>query len=183
MHKSLLVTAGVIGLAFLMTTAVWSADQHDSAVDLGRSATDEEIRAWDIDVAPDGQGLPPGHGTVAQGAQIYAMRCAGCHGPTGREGPQNVLVGGHKSLQTVKPLKTIGSYWPYATTVYDYLRRAMPANAPQSLMPDELYALVAWLLYQNGIIAENVELDHDSLPRVEMPNRNGFRLDPRPDVR
>jgi hypothetical protein len=94
----------------------------------------------------------------------------------------DVLVGGHGSLRTSKPLKTIGSYWPYATTLYDYLRRAMPFNAPQSLTPDEVYALTAWLLHQNGIVAEDVILDAHSLPRIEMPNHNGFIPDPRPDV-
>jgi hypothetical protein len=94
----------------------------------------------------------------------------------------DVLVGGHGSLRTSKPLKTIGSYWPYATTLYDYLRRAMPFNAPQSLTPDEVYALTAWLLHQNGIVVEDVILDARVLPRIEMPNHNGFIPDPRPDV-
>ncbi len=93
-----------------------------------------------------------------------------------------MLVGGQGSLRTSKPLKTIGSYWPYATTLYDYLRRAMPFNAPQSLTPDEIYALVAWLLQQNGIVSEDAILDARSLPRIEMPNHNGFIPDPRPDV-
>lgn len=119
---------------------------------------------------------------MKQGAQLYATKCAACHGATGKEGPNDVLVGGQGSLQTAKPLKTIGSYWPYATTLYDYLRCAMPFTSPQSLKPDEIYALVGWLLNQNHIIGENAILDAHSLPRIEMPNRNGFITDPRPDV-
>ncbi len=172
-----------MGLAFSIAPAVWSADRPEVGYELGRTATARDIQAWNIDVSPDGQGLPPGQGTVKQGAQLYATKCAGCHGPTGREGPNDVLVGGQGSLRTSKPLKTIGSYWPYATTLYDYLRRAMPFNAPQSLTPDEIYALVAWLLQQNGIVAEDVILDAHTLPLIQMPNRNGFIADPRPDVR
>ena len=168
-----------MGLVFSIGPVVWSADQ---SYGLGRQATEKEIHDWNIDVSPDGQGMPPGQGSVKQGAQLYAAKCAGCHGPTGREGPNDVLVGGHGSLRTSKPLKTIGSYWPYATTLYDYLRRAMPFNAPQSLTPDEVYALTAWLLQQNGIVAEDAILDARSLPRIDMPNRNGFIPDPRPDV-
>jgi mono/diheme cytochrome c family protein len=162
---------------------VWSADQHNAGYGLGRQATEKEIQDWNIEVSPDGQGLPAGQGTVKQGAQVYAMKCAGCHGPSGKEGPNDRLVGGQGSLRTSQPLKTIGSYWPYATTLYDYLRRAMPFSAPQSLTPDEIYALVAWLLHQNGIVAADAVLDARSLPIIEMPNRNGFILDPRPDMR
>ena len=159
-----------------------SADEHDQ-YGLGRPATQEEIRAWDIDVAPTGEGLPPGRGTVKQGAEVYAAKCASCHGPTGTEGPKDRLVGGQGTLATGKPIKTIGSYWPYATTLYDYIKRAMPFNAPQSLTPDETYAVVAWLLFQNRIIAEDAVMDARSLPTVRMPNRDGFIRDPRPDVR
>lgn len=148
----------------------------------GRSATEGEIRAWDIDIDPTGAGLPPGQGTVQQGAATYANKCAACHGPTGTEGPKDRLVGGHGSLATEHPVKTIGSFWPYATTLYDYIHRAMPLNAPQSLTPDEVYAVVAWLLHQNGIIPADAVIDAQTLPRVTMPNRAGFVSDPRPDV-
>lgn len=183
MHKLLPVFSAVF-MAFVCTLipAAWSADQEDVAYGLGRPATDRDIQPWNIDVSPDGHGLPPGQGSVKQGAQIFATKCAGCHGPTGREGPNDVLVGGHGSLKTAKPLRTIGSYWPYATTLYDYLRRAMPFNAPQSLTPDEIYALVGWLMQQNGILSEDATLDAHSLPRIDMPNRNGFIPDPRPDM-
>lgn len=148
----------------------------------GRPANETEIQAWDIDVAPNGAGLPPGRGTVAQGSTVYAGKCAACHGATGTEGPQNQLVGGRGSLATDQPVKTIGSYWPYATTLYDYIFRAMPITAPQSLTPDEVYALVAWLLHQNGIIPFDAVMDATTLPAVQMPNRHGFVPDPRPDV-
>lgn len=144
-----------MSLTFSVTPAVASADQQEPGYGLGRPATIRDIQAWNIDVSPNGQELPPGSGTVKQGRHIYAVKCAGCHGPTGKEGPNDVLVGGQNSLATSKPLKTIGSYWPYTTTLYDYLRRAMPFNAPQSLTPDEIYALIAWLLQQNGIVAED----------------------------
>ena len=149
---------------------------------MGRPATGEDIRAWNIDVSPGGEGLPPGQGTVKQGSQVFATKCAVCHGPTGTEGPKDRLVGGQNTLQTPKPIRTIGSYWPYATTLYDYIHRAMPFNAPQSLAPDEVYSLVAWLLHQNGIIAEDQVIDARTLPQVQMPNRHGFVPDPRPDV-
>jgi cytochrome c len=168
--------------AFGCALPSWSADEPAGLYGLGRPATETEIRAWDIDVAPTGEGLPPGQGTVKRGAQVYAAKCAGCHGPTGREGPKNRLVGGRDTLASPNPVKTVGSYWPYATTLYDYIRRAMPFDAPQSLSPDDVYSVVAWLLHQNGIIDEVTVMDARTLPQVQMPNRNGFIPDPRPDV-
>ncbi len=176
------ISAGLVMLVVSIFRVGWSAEMDNGLFGLGHPASESDMAMWNIDVSPDGQGLPSGQGTVKQGAQLYAMKCAVCHGATGKEGPSDVLVGGQGSLQTAKPLKTIGSYWPYATTLYDYLRRAMPLTAPQSLKPDEIYALVAWLLYQNQIIAEDAVLDAHSLPNVEMLNRNGFILDLRPDV-
>jgi cytochrome c len=105
-----------------------------------------------------------------------------CHGATGTEGPQDRLVGGRNTLATEKPVKTVGSYWPYATTLYDYIQRAMPFNAPQSLSSDEIYSVIAWLLYQNGIVEEGTIIDARTLPAVTMPNRDGFVPDPRPDT-
>ena len=148
----------------------------------GQTATKAQIKAWDIDIAPDGAGLPPGQGTVQKGRQIFLKKCAACHGPTGREGPMNRLMDGQGTLKTSKPLKTVGSYWPYATTLFDYVHRAMPFIAPQSLSPDEVYSLVAWILYQNKIIPENTVMDAKTLPSVRMPNEKGFAPDPRPDV-
>ena len=178
------VVAGVTALA-LAVGAISVAKPAEDWLEygVGRPATDEEIRAWNIDVSPTGEGLPPGQGTIKQGAQVYATKCAACHGPTGTEGPKNKLVGGRNTLTAPKPIKTIGSYWPYATTLYDYIHRAMPFNAPQSLTPDETYSVIAWLLFQNQVIAEDAVIDAQTLPKVEMPNRNGFIPDPRPDVR
>lgn len=148
----------------------------------GQAATKGQIEAWNIDIAPDGAGLPPGQGTVQRGRQIFLQKCAMCHGKTGREGPMDRLVGGQGTLNASDPVKTVGSYWPYATTLFDYVRRAMPFTAPQSLSADEVYSLVAWILYQNKIIPEDAVMDAKTLPRVRMPNKNGFVPDPRPDV-
>ena len=150
----------------------------------GQPATEEQIAGWDIDVKPDGTGLPPGSGSVQEGEAIFARLGAKCHGARG-EGTQGVpaLVGGIGSLGTDAPLKTVGSYWPYAPVLFDYIRRAMPADNPQSLTPDEVYALTAYVLYLNGIVAEDTTLDAQSLPKVVMPNHAGFTSpDPRPDV-
>lgn len=149
---------------------------------LGVAAAAERIGAWDIAVGPAGVELPAGQGSVAEGAALFAARCAACHGASGREGPDPVLVGGRGSLASAQPLRTVGSYWPYATTVFDYVRRAMPFTAPGSLSNDQVYAVTAWLLAANGIVGDDAVLDRDTLPRVEMPNRDGFVPDPRPDV-
>ena len=150
--------------------------------DLGHPAALEEMNRWNIDIGPDGEGLPPGRGTVSQGAAVYAAKCAKCHGISGTEGPMDRLVGGRGTLTTSSPLKTVGSYWPYATTLYDYIHRAMPFDAPQSLTAEEVYAVTAWLLHQNGIVPEDAVMDAGTLPAVQMPNRHGFVPDPRPDV-
>jgi S-disulfanyl-L-cysteine oxidoreductase SoxD len=150
---------------------------------LGRPATQEEIAGWDIDVRADGAGLPAGHGSVQDGRKIFAETCAACHGERGEGKAMDRLVGGFGSLATARPIRTVGSYWPYATTLFDYIRRAMPFNAPQSLTPDQVYAVSAYLLYLNGIVPESAVLDAKTLPEVRMPNRNGFTSpDPRPDV-
>lgn len=151
---------------------------------LGTAATEEEIAGWDIDILPDGTGLPPGSATVQDGKEAFAKYGAAWHGAEGQGtdwAPQ--LTGGIGSLDTGEPVKTVGSYWPYATSVFSYIRRAMPANAPQSLTADEYYALTAWLLWANGIIGEDEVMNQDTLPKVVMPNRDGFTSpDPRPDV-
>jgi cytochrome c len=150
----------------------------------GSPASPEQIAGWDIDIAPDGAGLPPGSGTVQQGEEIFARLGAKCHGAQG-EGTDQAppLVGGIGSLNTDAPKKTVGSYWPYATTLYDYIHRAMPADNPQSLQPEEVYALCAYLLHLNGIVPEDAVMDAQTLPQVVMPNHAGFTSpDPRPDV-
>jgi S-disulfanyl-L-cysteine oxidoreductase SoxD len=150
---------------------------------IGRVATPPEIAGWDIDVRADGQGLPPGEGTVREGKKLFAATCAVCHGAEGEGKPADQLVGGFGTLATSKPLRTVGSYWPYSSTLFDYVRRAMPFNSPQSLTADQVYAISAYILYLNNIITQDAVLNATSLPKVEMPNRNGFtRPDPRPDV-
>jgi mono/diheme cytochrome c family protein len=142
----------------------------------GRVPSQAEIKARDIAVGPDGIGLPAGRGTVSMGEHVYQAKCMACHGPTGTEGPMDKLVG--EKL----PVKTIGSFWPYATTVFDYIRRAQPFNQPGSLTDDEVYAVTAWLLFKNKIISADHIIDAATLPNVRMPNRDGFVPDPRPDV-
>ena len=157
----------------------------------GRAATTQEIRAWDVDVMPDGTGLPPGSGTASQGADVYRRKCAACHGRTGVEGPFDRLVGreprqGFPFGRDPRLVKTVGNYWPYATTLYDYLNRAMPLAAPGSLTPDEVYGLVAFLLWRNEIITDTAVMNAQTLPRVVMPARDRFVVDNRrggPEIR
>jgi cytochrome c len=151
---------------------------------IGRPATPADIGPLDIDIGPDGVGLPPGHGTPADGAPIYAARCASCHGKTGKEGPNDVLVGrlpgdAFPFAQDPRAPKTIGSYWPYATTVFDYIRRAMPPDKPGSLKDDEVYGLVAYLLSLNELIPPDGIVDAETLPTIKMPARDHFVPDTR----
>jgi cytochrome c len=141
---------------------------------LGVPASAAEIQAMDISVEPDGAGLPAGSGTPKQGAEVYAAKCVACHGPDGANGINDRLVGGQGTLASATPVKTIGSYWPYATTVFDFVRRAMPYPAPHSLSDAETYAVTAYLLHLNGIIGPDDVMDATSLPKVKMPNREGF---------
>jgi S-disulfanyl-L-cysteine oxidoreductase SoxD len=141
---------------------------------LGKPATAAQIAGWDISVGPDGVGLPPGSGTAARGAAVYEQKCQACHGAKGAGQPNDRLVGGQGTLASKAPVRTIGSYWPYATTVFDYVRRSMPYIQPQSLTDDEVYAVTAYLLNLNGIIGENEEIDARTLPKVKMPNRENF---------
>ena len=142
---------------------------------IGRVATPDEIASWDISIGPDGAGLPPGRGTPKQGEMVYAEKCVACHGEKGAGKPNDQLVGGRGSLSGDQaPVKTVGSFWPYATTLFDYVRRAMPLNAPKSLSDDEVYAVSAYLLQLNGIIGETDAMDAQTLPQVQMPNRDGF---------
>ena len=178
----------LIVVGCMVSTASWTpslaqteSDKHE-IYSFGRAATESEIKAWDIDIVPDGKGLPTGQGSVAEGAKVFTKYCASCHGATGIEGPMPKLVGGQGTLNTEHPFKTVGSYWPYATTLYDYIFRAMPPTAPQSLTSNEVYAVAAWILFRNGIVKETAMLDATTLPRIQMPNRDGFSPDPRPDV-
>ena len=172
------VSTCVLGL---MASALSSFAQLPS-YSVGRAPTAQEIQARDLTIPPDGRGLPPGRGTAALGKSIYVQRCASCHGETGQDPKYFVLVGGGGTLATDKPLQTIGSFWPYATTLWSYIRRTQPFDEPGSLTPDEAYAVTAYLLHINGILKEDEILDAATLPRIRMPNRDGFVPDPRPDV-
>jgi mono/diheme cytochrome c family protein len=142
---------------------------------LGKPISQQDLAAWDISIGPDGAGLPPGSGTVTQGEAVFAARCQACHGEKGEGRPNDRLVGGQGSLAGDKPpIKTVGSYWPYATTLFDYIRRAMPFNESKSLTNDEVYGVVAYLLNLNGVIAQSETMNAQSLPKVMMPNRDGF---------
>jgi cytochrome c len=144
---------------------------------LGRAATPEEIASWDISIGPDGAGLPPGSGTAQQGEAVYIAKCLACHGEKGAGKPNDALVGGLGTLVGDQvPIKTAGSFWPYATTLFDYVRRAMPLNESKSLSNDELYAVVAYLLRLNDIIGESDTISAQTLPKVRMPNVDGFLL-------
>ncbi|MBV9111752.1 MAG: cytochrome c [Hyphomicrobiales bacterium] len=183
-----------VALAVVLITLGLAADMTAAAaerVGIGHAISPQDFAAWDIDVRGDGAGLPPGQGSVTQGREIFSQTCAACHGDKGegRAVPGAVggfdrLVGGFGTLDTASPTLTVGSYWPYATTLFDYVRRAMPFNAPQSLTNDQLYAVSAYVLYMNNIVPEDAVLDALTLPRVKMPNQEGFiTQDPRPDVR
>ena len=148
------------------------------AYDFGRTATPEEIKLWDIDVRPDGKGLPKGRGTVPHGKSVYEENCAACHGVNGQDGIKDRLVGGQGTLASDKPIKTVGSFWPYATTLFDYIHRAMPYQAPGSLSVDDTYAVAAYILSLNGILPADGKLDKENLPKIKMPNRDGFIPEP-----
>ena len=160
----------------LMVIAGCATPTITETPNLGRVATPAEVAGWDVSIPPDGTGLPPGRGTSAQGASVFEQKCKNCHGEKGAGQPNDRLVGGHGTLASKTPVRTIGSYWPYATTVFDYVRRAMPYTQSHSLSDDEVYAVTAYLLYLNGIIAEADVMDAQSLPKVKMPNRDNFIL-------
>ena len=175
-------TRSAVALAVAFAGAASLAAQSPR-FDIGRPPTPDEVRGLGAAIAPDGGGLPEGSGTVADGRTVYAARCASCHGPAGEGGGVGAaLVGGTGTLATTRPLKTVGSFWPYATTVWDYVNRAMPFDQPGLLKPEDVYAVVAFILNLNGIIADDAVMNARTLPAVRMPNRDGFVADPRPDV-
>lgn len=141
---------------------------------LGQPVSAAELAAIDFTILADGTGLPQGSGSAVQGALLYEQHCLACHGDKGVDGSNDRLAGGHDSLATNRPVKTVGSYWPYATTVFDFIRRAMPYAAPGSLSNDDIYALTAYLLHINGVLTEQAVMDAQSLPQVKMPNRESF---------
>jgi S-disulfanyl-L-cysteine oxidoreductase SoxD len=150
---------------------------------IGRAATEAEIAGWNIDIGRNGENLPPGSGTVGHGREVFAQQCAACHGEKGEGGVGERLVGGQGTIATPKPIKTVGSFWPYAPTLFDYVRRAMPQNAPQSLSNEDVYAVSAYILNMNGLLPADATLDAKTLSAIKMPNRAMFTGDPRPDVK
>ncbi len=173
--KPVLITLGLCVLLNAPATA--------GKLGIGREATPVEIKGWNIDVRPDGQGLPEGKGTVEQGEELFLEKCAACHGDFA-EGVDRwpVLAGGQDSLKSEDPVKTIGSYWPYLSTVYDYIFRAMPFGDAQSLSADETYALVAYILSMNDLVGDDFELSKSNFTTVRLPNEANFIDDPRPDT-
>lgn len=170
MSKSVVIALAVSVIASGIAVAAQVAPPR-----LGRAVTPDEVAKTDISIPPDGKGLPAGSGTVAQGAEVYAQKCVVCHGPNGAGTPSgDRLSGGIGSLATPNPVKTVNSYWPYATTVFDYIRRAMPITMPQSLSNEEVYAVTAYILSLDNVVPMTATLDAQSLPRVQMPNKDGF---------
>jgi S-disulfanyl-L-cysteine oxidoreductase SoxD len=177
MRKAQTVT---VALAVLASAA---GAQAQGPYGIGRVATPAEIAGWNIDIGRDGSGLPPGSGTVNHGREVFEQQCAACHGDKGQGGVGDQLVGGQGTLASAKPVRTVGSYWPYAPTLFDYIRRAMPQNAPQSLSDEDVYAVSAYILNLNGLLPADATLDAKTLAAIKMPNRNMFVGDPRPDVK
>jgi S-disulfanyl-L-cysteine oxidoreductase SoxD len=169
----LIAGAAMIGMAMAIAAApVRAAD----APRFGQPIAPADLAPWDISVGPDGTGLPPGRGTPKEGEAVYAAKCQACHGEKGVGGPNDRLVGGQGTLAGATPVRTVGSYWPYATTVFDYVRRSMPFAQPHSLTNDEVYAVTAYVLQLNGIIGEQDVMNASTLPTVKMPNRDNFIL-------
>lgn len=174
-----------LAAALTLASAAALAQGYGGPYDFGTTPSAEEIAAVDIDAMPDGRGLPPGGGTYADGQEVFATQCAACHGEDLAgiaELGGDKLIGGRGSLASGQPVKTVESYWPYATTLFDYVKRAMPLSAPGSLSDDEVYAVAAYILGEAGIVEQSQEINAETLPAVQMPNRDGFIPDPRPDV-
>ena len=161
-------------VTMILAVAAYASSVAQESPNLGRPATPAEIAEWDVSIPPDGTGLPSGNGTPEQGASVYIQKCQSCHGEKGAGKPNDQLVGGQGTLTSKSPVRTIGSYWPYATTVFDYVRRAMPYTQSHSLTNEEAYAVTAYLLYLNGIIGAQDAMNAQSLPQVKMPNRDNF---------
>lgn len=164
-------------LAMLLPAATLLADHGPG---LGEAVSAEDVETYDYVVLPNGEGLPAGRGDAREGAPLFESHCQACHGARGNDGINDRLAGGHGSLSGAQPQKTVGSYWPYATTLFDYIRRAMPYQAPGTLGDDEVYALTAYILHINDIIDADHGLDAETLPAVTMPNRDGFVWSYRP---
>lgn len=169
----------LVGAATLLAAPGFAQD----ALGIGRPALPDEIAAWDIDVRPDGLGLPEGSGDVWTGEEVFVAKCAACHGDFGEAvGRWPALAGGQGTLERDDPVKTIGSYWPYLSTVYDYVNRAMPFGEAQSLEPDEIYAITAYLLYLNNLVDDDFELNNENFTQVRLPNEDNFFMDDRAET-
>jgi S-disulfanyl-L-cysteine oxidoreductase SoxD len=160
----------IVLLAAVLATTATAAQSPN----LGAPISEADLRAWDISILPDGTGLPPGSGTPEQGARIYAAKCAACHGENGKGGVNAALVGGAPLTSGIETMKALANFWPYATTLFDFTRRAMPWQQPRTLTDDEVYALTAYILALNKIVSDNAEMNAETLPKVRMPNRDGF---------
>ncbi len=171
--------AAFVGFVLACVTSA----QAQSPYGIGRAATPAEIAGWNIDIDRYGNNLPPGSGSVNHGREVFDQQCAACHGEKGEGGVGEQLVGGQGTLATAKPVRTVGSYWPYASTLFDYIRRAMPQNAPQSLSNEDVYAVSAYILHLNGLLTADATMDARTLSAIKMPNRSMFVGDPRPDVK
>ena len=171
-----------MGVLAAVALACAPSAQAQNPYGIGRAATPAEIAGWSIDIDSEGHNLPPGSGTVSHGHEVFDQQCAACHGPRGEGGLGDRLAGGQATLGTPKPVRTVGSYWPYAPTLFDYIRRAMPQNAPQSLSNDDVYAVSAYVLNLNGLLPRDAMLDARTLSAIKMPNRSMFVSDTRPDV-
>lgn len=174
--RALVLGLGVIVL--LLGTGLAQSPHYK----VGSAPSEEQLNTWSITILPDGTGLPEGKGTAAEGKDVYDRRCSECHGNKAQGAESSALIGGQGSLAGPKPLKTVTSYWPYATTIWDYVNRAMPFDTPGILTNDQIYAVVAYVLFLDGIVEENQELNRETLPKIQMPNRDGFVKDDRPDV-
>lgn len=167
---------------FLTVLAIACLSAQSSKYGVGRAPGLDEIRALGATTNPSGAGLPAGQGTAKEGKEVYELRCKECHGPEGKGADQAGFIGKPEQLRDTPPVRTVGSYWPYATTLWDYTNRAMPFDRPGTLTADQVYAVTAYILHLNGIIADGAVIDAKTLPAVEMPNRAGFVPDNRPDT-
>lgn len=174
LERAVRVLGAALFSGLALTAAAQTATAESATPRLGQPIRASDAARYDLNVFPDGSGLPAGRGTAVEGAALFSAQCAACHGPGGRGASAEELAGATEPLTSPTPDKTIGTYWPYATTLFDFIRRAKPMTSPGSLSADQVYALTAYLLYANGLVPQQASIDAKSLPRVRMPNRDGF---------